>query len=153
MPLTWIHNSWDSGSYETDRNEHVARAENRGGPTGPYYDGSIAIAFGYDLLQRVHTQVVRDPVTHSPRYTGTAPEIVADLNLVNRALGLRGAQRVTITQDDRLGDRYRRRYTVERTFSRLGNFRRIVARYENHISMFVAFFQLACVTVTLNKCL
>ena len=51
-------------------------------------------------------------------------------------------------QDDRLWDRYRRRYTVERTFSWIGNFRRIVVRYENHINMFVAFFQLACVMVT-----
>src|SRR5208283_3021518 len=56
-------------------------------------------------------------------------------------------------QDDRLWDRYRRRYTVERTFSWITNYRRIVVRYENHINMFVAFFQLACVMVTLKKCL
>ena len=32
-------------------------------------------------------------------------------------------------------------------------YRRIVVRYENHINMFIAFFQLACVMVTLRKCL
>jgi hypothetical protein len=26
-------------------------------------------------------------------------------------------------------------------------------RYENHIGMFVAFFQLACIMITLKKCL
>ena len=56
-------------------------------------------------------------------------------------------------QDDRLWDRYRRRYTVERTFSWITNYRRIVVRYEHHINMFVAFFELACVMVTLKKCL
>ena len=56
-------------------------------------------------------------------------------------------------QDDRLWDRYRRRYIVERTFSWITDFRRIVVRYENHISMFVAFFQLACIMITLRKCL
>ncbi len=56
-------------------------------------------------------------------------------------------------QDDLLRDRYRRRYTVERTFAWVTNYRRIVVRYDNHIKMFVAFFQLACVMTTLNQCL
>jgi transposase len=56
-------------------------------------------------------------------------------------------------QDDRLWDRYRRRYTIERTFSWITGYRRIVVRYEHDINMFVAFFQLACVMVTLKKCL
>ena len=33
-------------------------------------------------------------------------------------------------QDDRLWDRYRRRYKVERSFSWIGNYRRLVVRYE-----------------------
>jgi transposase len=56
-------------------------------------------------------------------------------------------------QDDRLWDRYKRRYIVERTFSWIGNYRRLVVRYEYHINMFVAFFQMACIMVTLRKCL
>ena len=56
-------------------------------------------------------------------------------------------------QDDRLWDRYKRRYIVERTFSWITDYRRIVVRYENHIGMFVAFFQLACIMITLKKCL
>lgn len=56
-------------------------------------------------------------------------------------------------QDDRLWDQYRKRYIVERTFAWITSYRRIVVRYENHISMFVAFVQLACVMITLRKCL
>jgi transposase len=56
-------------------------------------------------------------------------------------------------QDDRLWDRYKRRYIVERTFRWITSFRRLVVRYENHISMFVAFFQMSCAIATLRKCL
>jgi hypothetical protein len=101
MPLTGLHLTSQDGSYETDRNNHVGAAENQGPHyTQPYYDSSIAIGYGYDLIQRVHARAVIDPVTHRRSYTGTAPEIIADLNSVNNALGLQGAQRVTITQAD-----------------------------------------------------
>jgi len=56
-------------------------------------------------------------------------------------------------QDDRLWDRYKRRYIVERTFSWLGTFRRLVVRYENHFSMFLAFIEMACIMITMRKCL
>ena len=36
------------------------------------------------------------------------------------------------TQDGRALRRYRRRWKVERTFAWLGNFRRLVVRYERH---------------------
>lgn len=55
--------------------------------------------------------------------------------------------------DDRLRDRYMRRYTVKIMLKWVTNYRRIVIRYENHINVFVASFQLACVMATLNKCL
>ena len=56
-------------------------------------------------------------------------------------------------QDDRLWDRYTRRYIVERTFAWLGNYRRLVVRYENHISMFLAFLELGIAMLVLKKCL
>jgi transposase len=56
-------------------------------------------------------------------------------------------------QDDRLWDRYKRRYIVERTFAWLGNCRRLVVRYENHITMFLAFLELGIAMLTLKKCL
>ena len=56
-------------------------------------------------------------------------------------------------QDDRLWDRYKRRYIVERTFAWVGNYRRLVVRYENHISMFLAFLELGIAMLVLKKCL
>ena len=47
--------------------------------------------------------------------------------------------------------RYRRRWKVERTFAWLGNFRRLVVRWERHLTMYLAFFHLACVLITLNR--
>ena len=46
---------------------------------------------------------------------------------------------------------YRKRWKVERTFAWLGNFRRLVVRYERHIQMYQAFFHLACLMIVLNR--
>ncbi len=56
-------------------------------------------------------------------------------------------------QDDRLWDRYRRRHIVERTFAWLGAYSRLGVRYENHISIFVAFLELGFAMLTLRQCL
>lgn len=55
------------------------------------------------------------------------------------------------TQDGRKLRRYRRRWKVERTFSWFGNFRRLVVRWERHLTMYLAFFHLACLFITLNR--
>jgi transposase len=54
------------------------------------------------------------------------------------------------TQDGRKLRRYRKRWKVERTFAWIGNFRRLVVRYERDIKMYRAFFHLACLMITLN---
>lgn len=46
--------------------------------------------------------------------------------------------------------RYRKRWKIERTFAWLGNYRRLVVRYDRHLSMYRAFFHLACVLITLR---
>lgn len=55
------------------------------------------------------------------------------------------------TQDGRSLRRYARRWKVERTFAWLGNFRRLVVRYERHLRMYRAFFHLACLLITLRQ--
>jgi transposase len=55
------------------------------------------------------------------------------------------------TQDGRKLRRYRRRWKVERTFAWFGNFRRLVVRYEHDITVYRAFFHLACVLITLRR--
>jgi transposase len=54
-------------------------------------------------------------------------------------------------QDGRKLRRYRRRYKIERTFAWLGNFRRLVVRYERLITVYSAFFHLACLMITLRR--
>lgn len=54
-------------------------------------------------------------------------------------------------QDGRKLRRYKRRWKVERTFAWLGNFRRLVVRYERSITMYSAFFHLACLIITLRQ--
>lgn len=54
-------------------------------------------------------------------------------------------------QDGRKLRRYRRRWKVERTFAWLGNFRRLVVRYERSLKMYRAFFHVACLLITLRK--
>jgi transposase len=54
-------------------------------------------------------------------------------------------------QDGRKLRRYRRRWKMERTFAWLGNFRRLVVRYERDIRMYSAFFHVACLMITLRQ--
>jgi IS4 transposase len=52
--------------------------------------------------------------------------------------------------DDRSLRRYRKRWKIERTFTWLGNYRRLTVRYENHLQIYQALFHLACLLITLR---
>jgi transposase len=54
-------------------------------------------------------------------------------------------------QDGRKLRRYKRRWKVERTFAWLGNVRRVVVRWERYITMYRAFFHVACLLITLRQ--
>lgn len=49
--------------------------------------------------------------------------------------------------------RYRRRWIVERTFAWLGWCRRLLVRHERLLSVYAAFFHLACAMLTLRQVL
>ena len=55
------------------------------------------------------------------------------------------------TQDGRKLRRYRRRWKVERTFAWLGNYRRLVVRWDRSITIYGAFFHVACLMITLRQ--
>ena len=55
------------------------------------------------------------------------------------------------TQDGRCLRRYRRRWKIERLFAWLGNFRRIVVRYEYHADNYLGFVYLACIVILLRN--
>jgi transposase len=57
------------------------------------------------------------------------------------------------TQDRRKLRRYKRRWKVERLFAWLGNFRRLVVRYERHALNFLGFVHLGCVLLLLRQVL
>jgi len=63
----------------------------------------------------------------------------------------RSNRRKKKTQDGRPLRRYKRRWKMERTISWIGNYRKLVVRYDRHIHIYQAFFNIACMLVTLNK--
>ena len=86
----------------------------------------------------------------------------ADADALRKRLGARGIELVcphrrnrqrASLQDGRKLRRYKRRWKIERTISWLGNFRRLVVRWERHIEIYRGFFHIACMMITLNKLL
>jgi len=57
------------------------------------------------------------------------------------------------TQDGRALRRYKRRWIVERTFAWLGNFHRLVVRYDRSLTIYRAFFHIACLMIVLRRVL
>jgi Transposase DDE domain len=55
------------------------------------------------------------------------------------------------TQDGRALRRYRRRWIVERTIGWLGNYRRLVVRYDRSLRIYRAFFHIACFMIVLRR--
>ena len=62
----------------------------------------------------------------------------------------RASRRKPSLNDGRHLRRYRKRWKIERTFAWLGHFRRLVVRYDRHLSLYRAFFHLACALITLR---
>jgi transposase len=60
-------------------------------------------------------------------------------------------RRKSPTQDRRKLRRYKRRWKMERSLAWVGNFRRLVVRYEHKISIYQAFFHVACLLITLRQ--
>lgn len=54
-------------------------------------------------------------------------------------------------QDGRKLRRYKRRWKMERVFAWLGNFRRLVVRWDRDLRCYQAFFHMACLIITLRK--
>ena len=55
------------------------------------------------------------------------------------------------TQDGRSLRRYKRRWKIERLFAWLGNFRRLVVRYERHALNYLGFVHLGCILILLRQ--
>lgn len=55
------------------------------------------------------------------------------------------------TQDGRPLRRYKRRWTVERFFAWMGNFRRTLIRWERKDTNYLGFVRLACVIIMMRR--
>ncbi len=85
-----------------------------------------------------------------------------DSDLLRQRLAARGIELVAPhrgnrskprTQDGRALRRYKRRWKVERTIAWLGNFPRLVVRYERSDTIYEAFFNIACFMIVLRRVL
>jgi transposase len=54
-------------------------------------------------------------------------------------------------QSPEVAERYQHRWKIERTFAWLGNFRRLVIRYERLLTVYLGFFHLACIIIALRQ--
>lgn len=104
-----------------------------------------------------------------PRIRGGAPRrkfkrLIADkafdadwLRLVLRNHGTelicphRRGRKAPAMQDGRSLRRYRRRWIIERTIAWLGNFRRLLIRWERHIHIYRAFMNVACLFIAARQ--
>jgi transposase len=99
-----------------------------------------------DRLKRQPGHLVLDKAFDSDKFRdriaarGTCPVVPYRKRAVNKKYG-----------DGRKMRRYKRRWKVERTFAWLGNFRRLVVRYEHKHWLFRAFVHVACVLITLRQ--
>lgn len=59
-------------------------------------------------------------------------------------------RRTPSLNDGRTLRRYRKRWKIERTFAWLGNYRRLVVRYDRSLTMYQSFFHIACALITLR---
>jgi hypothetical protein len=88
MALTGLHTNWENGNYFNDREEFLKKQENPllagGGTYGlqPYYDGSIAIGYGFDLLQNDNATINSYLTTANGQATTLT---AADITLLNEA--------------------------------------------------------------------
>ncbi len=55
-------------------------------------------------------------------------------------------------QQKRMWKRYRSRFTVERTFAWIGNFRRLTTRFDRYLSVYQGFFYLILALITMRHC-
>lgn len=84
-------------------------------------------------------------------YASNAARALLVKREVEPLIPARSNNRVAAHQDGRKLRRYKRRWSIERTNSRLQNFRRLVARDERKLKNFEALVHLACALVALKK--
>lgn len=82
-----------------------------------------------------------------------------DSDSLDAALAERGIEMIaphrrnrkkTKTQDSRKLRRHKKRWKIERLFAWLGNFRRLVVRYERKVENYLGLVRLGCIVILLR---
>jgi transposase len=94
----------------------------------------------------------------SPHEARLAEDTLSSIHVTRRRRSGWPRQKPQLLVGDRGYDsdplrRYRRRWIVERTFAWLGYFRRLVVRYDRSITIYEAFFHIACFMIVLRRVL
>ncbi len=103
-------------------------------------EATLEKSFAPDKLQRLIYDKAADSTALRQRMADRGIDLIAPDNRC----------RTKQVQDQRKLRRYRRRWKMERTFAWLGNYRRLLVRYENKLHVYSAFFHLACIMIVLR---
>ena len=126
-------------------------------------DGNgLPLAVGIASGQRAEVTLVEDVLER--RFIAEYPQRLIgdrayDSNKLDAALAAKGIEMISphnptrknLTQDGRPLRRYRRRWKIERLFSWMMRFRRLVTRYEHKAKNYLGFVQLACIVILLRR--
>jgi transposase len=121
------------------------------------------IPLGISVHSASPAEVTLVEETLSTVSTGTPERLIADKAYDSAALRERlsdaGIEQITPhksnrvqarLQDGRALRRYKRRWKIERSIAWLGNFRRLLIRWERYPEIYRAFVHLACILITLR---
>lgn len=103
----------------------------------------VQLLFEFMLITTTPARIIADKAYDSDRLDARLRDQGVQLIAPNRA-------RRWQSQDRRVLRRYRRRWKIERFFAWLQSFRKVVIRWDYHISNFLAFVRLACVVILLR---
>lgn len=104
---------------------------------GPHESRLVRGLFDFMVSDAQPERIIADKAYDSDRLDATLAAQHIEMIAPHRA-------NRSVTQDGRPLRRYRRRWTVERSFSWLQNFRRLCIRWEKSTCLFQGFLHLSC---------
>lgn len=127
-----------------------------GGTIASASPAEVKLAEGTLATIKVPRQGRGRPRTRPNRLVG---DKAYDSDTLRASLGGRGIRLLVPYRRNRKGKttspeveaRYQHRWKIERTFAWLGNFRRLVVRYERLLTLYLGFFHLACIIIALRQ--
>lgn len=118
-------------------------------PAGPHESKLVQRLFDFMLTRQTPERVIGDKAYDSDKLDDQLAERGVELIAPHRA----NRKPENVTQDRRPLQRYRRRWTVERSIAWIQNFRRLCIRWEKSTTLFSGFLHLGCSILLLKAVL